>query len=120
MSKNDKDPKNGYPASSLGGFYQVYWYNAQKPLPNGFGATPRPGHYVILANDVTGTMAGKDVHLLSSSDARDLDRKLDDGSPTTGGVIAVGQEKCLKKVGNGYAYTNDNEKKCLSLFVRIR
>ncbi len=120
MNKNDKDPKNGYPASSLGGFYQVYWYNAQKPLPNGFGATPRPGHYVILANDVTGTMVGKDVHLLSSSDARDLDRKLDDGSPTTGGVIAVGQENCLKKVGNGYAYTNDNEKKCLSLFVRIR
>ena len=120
INKNDQDPKNAYPVSALGGFYQVYWHNAQKPLPNGFGSNPRQGTYIILANDVTGTMTGKDVHLLSSSDARDLDRKLDDGSPNTGSVIAVGQEDCLTKVENGYAYTNDNEKKCLSLFVRIR
>lgn len=110
-----------YPASPIGGGLQVYSFKGDESLPHAFEKTKaRKGTYLILTNDVNGDFSSKDAHFLTSEQAARLDRKLDDGMPLSGSVIAVGHKECLQNDTN-YMVMKDDEKgkKCFSLFIRI-
>ena len=123
-SKKIKKINEAYPTSALGGVFQVYLHNGTKPLPYSFkGSKARKGLYALLTNDASGDIKSKNSHFLTANQAALIDRKLDDGLPLTGAVIAAGSDKCIKKAESSLVYANANandKKPCLSLYVRMQ
>ena len=106
--------------SPIGGGFQVFSYDGESDMPHVFeGAQPRKGHYLILTNDVSGDLSDGDGHLLTSQQAEWLDKKIDNGNPLTGTVIASGRKECLEKGDDTLLYRKISEDKCLSLYIRL-
>ena len=59
------------------------------------------------------------AHILTSYQARMIDRKLDDGDPLTGSVIAAGKLECLNTEEGHMTYKNNSEP-CFSLYIQLR
>jgi hypothetical protein len=109
------------PSSPLGGGFQIFdLTNMNQDPPHSFeGTKARKGRYILLTNDPSGTLEAENAHFLTSHQAKEIDRKLDDGAPLTGSVIAAGNNACLEKSNTiGTTYTDGNEP-CLSLYIRI-
>jgi len=49
-----------------------------------------PGHYVVITDDIDANNAAGNAYRLSATQAAQIDRKMDDGRPTTGTVQADG------------------------------
>ena len=82
--------------------------------PNiGLLANPRTGHYLSLV--ATGTAAGD---ILQPLEAARIDRKLDDGLPTTGSAGANGATPADCGTGAGYVESNQGDE--CHFFVRIQ
>lgn len=108
-------------ASPLDGGFHVYTYNGEGNLPQTFEKTKaRKGLYLILTNDLHGDFSNKDSHFLTVEQAARLDRKIDDGMPLTGSIIAAGKKECIEEKAGIIVYKEDRIGPCLSLFVRIQ
>ncbi len=77
----------------------------------GLLATPRSGHYLSVVQ--SGTAAGLG---LKPIDAARMDRKMDDGDPTTGAAGGGGGATC----GAAGAYDEDNQAQTCTFSVRIQ
>lgn len=68
--------------------------------------------------------AEEDSHVLSSKEAAEIDRKLDDGFPNTGSVQAygnfAGRTDCYNTTSLGYIYDETVEKEGCGLYIKIR
>lgn len=112
-----------FPRADIGGGFQIYATPKSGRLPM---TTPnvnaRPGTYLVLTNDLMGDFSGKDAHFVTPKQAARIDRKMDDGMPHTGSVIAVGNERCLITKHQQKQYDDNGlnaDKPCFSLFIRI-
>ena len=84
--KNEKNPGQSYPESSLGGYFTVQ----HNPSSN----NSRPGHWLVLSGNREGT-----TKLLTPQTARALSHLMEDTSPNSGDVQAdspPGGSKCLQ------------------------
>ena len=76
------------PAAKMGGGFWI-GHTADGTAP---GVTNmRPGHYIIF-NNVVGAVAAASTTGITTTQAAQVDRKLDDGIPQTGDVQATGQD----------------------------
>jgi hypothetical protein len=108
-------------SSPIGGGFQIFYYDGKSNLPHvSENVRPRKGHYIILTNDLSGDLSGRNGHFLTPKQASWIDRKIDDGSPLTGKVIAAGNKACLEKAGGNTSYRQTSDDKCLSLYIRIK
>lgn len=113
---------SAFPASPLGGGFQIYTGDgSQFPVTSEF--TPNAqGLYVVLTNSLNGDFSEPDAHFLTPVQAAQLDRRIDDGQPLTGSIIAVGDPACLKNRNGVLQYNEEDasDKKCLSLYIRLQ
>lgn len=92
---------NGYPVSKLGGFYSV-----SSEIP-GYSGT-----WLILSNGTTDNRTFKG--LLSQEDAYHIDKKNDNGDPSTGEIITL-RAPNMTHIGQKYDIKNKN-KNCIIMF----
>ncbi|MDR0572386.1 MAG: hypothetical protein LBG48_06060, partial [Rickettsiales bacterium] len=64
-----------------------------------------------VVNGVDGAKNAKIKPILDPSIASSIDKKIDDGNPDTGSVIAIGRDQYVCKDANGYV-SNGNDNKC--------
>lgn len=82
----------------------IGYFDGKSSLPDVLGET-KEGHYFFLTST-----SGK-VAFLKTQQAAMLDRKMDDGMPMTGKVIAAGNPNCLsKKMNRASPYITKNSK----------
>jgi prepilin-type N-terminal cleavage/methylation domain-containing protein len=94
-----------FPESKVGGGFRIgYTLDGAITGISAAGATT-PGHYLVLTNEVTADNAADTAYRLSASQAAQIDRKIDDGRPTTGTVQADGSG-CV--ANNDYAEGANN------------
>ena len=94
------EPNNGpvfggvLPAAPVGGGFRI-GHRANQAL-NGIAAAANvtPGHYLVLV-DAPGVTTNGVGARLEAVQAGQIDRKLDDGSPTTGTVVSGGGNSCV-------------------------
>ena len=90
---------------AVGGVFTVGHSNGNvADFPNLRGGTPRFGHYLAIqtANAALGTTNADTA--LTAAVAAQLDRKLDDGRPLTGTVLAAGLPACVVVAGGSTIY----------------
>lgn len=108
---------NALPAAELGGGYMI-GHTASGALTGAVsGTAPRGGHYLSLRSDPGVAIAGSATNaaLLPTQAAR-IDRKMDDGVPGTGTVIAAGTTTCATAT----IYEEDSDALACQLYVRIQ
>ena len=107
------------------GFHAAYSTGGTDPaeLPGLItGNNTRSGHYLALhSSDTAGDEIGSDSPILSPNMAARIDRKLDDGSATTGTILAFGDgtnpELCADDDG---IYAEANTDLDCGLYIRIQ
>lgn len=111
-----------HPAAKIGGGF-VVGYGDGTPSPNSPQAagTGIAGTMLLLVPVATvrpTTVAGTSP--LTSSQAAQIDRKMDDGKPVSGFIQAYGvPESCYADLGQGYAYNEARTSKDCGLFIRL-
>jgi prepilin-type N-terminal cleavage/methylation domain-containing protein len=102
------------PSSSVGGGMVVGHHPTGALGDNG---TPRSGTYVSLrASPEAAEVGAAGAGVITPSQAGRIDRKMDDGSPTTGSVFGQGAALC----GAGQNYNEQVTDNNCNLFVRIQ
>ncbi len=102
----------GLPAARVGGGLTAGFTAGGAAL--GLNNQPRGGHYITVQG-ATGLADGANTGALTASQAARMDRKMDDGSPSTGSVFANGGATC----GAAAIYAEANDVKGCDLYVRI-
>lgn len=113
---------SAFPSSQLGGGFQVYHGDGGPFLASTENTPKAQGLYVLLSNSLNGDLSEDDAHFLTPVQAAQLDRRMDDGQPLTGSIIAVGDPACLEKRNGVLQYNEEStsDKKCLSLYIRLQ
>jgi prepilin-type N-terminal cleavage/methylation domain-containing protein len=106
----------GLPKSDVGnGGFQVGYHDADAVGALGTLTNAASGHYLSLRGIPTNpTTPGA----MTTRDAARIDRKVDDGSPDTGGT-GVDQAACMVAGGGGQIYHEANETVLCSLYTRL-
>ncbi|MBL1146520.1 MAG: hypothetical protein HND56_05255 [Pseudomonadota bacterium] len=113
---------SAFPSSPLGGGFQIYdGDDSQFPAASEY-APKANGVYAILSNSLNGDLSEPDAHFLTPIQAAQLDRRIDDGQPLTGSIIAVGDPVCFTHRNGVFQYDEEGagDKKCLSLYIRLQ
>ena len=97
----------GLPAASIGGGIGIGYHNTGTL---GLNTAPRAGHYLTIQ----GSPAALGTDALTPSEAARIDRKLDDGSPTTGAVF--GDDAAC---GAGTNYVENTPDDACEIFIRL-
>jgi len=101
------------PAASIGGGYMV-GYVSSSVAPTGFTqAEFRPGHYLVLTGQIADVADGTGV--VNPAQAARIDRKIDDGRSTGGGVVSGTTAACR----DGDGYNEDNPNQLCNLAIRV-
>lgn len=98
-----------------GGFWIGYTNNGSA---NGGVANMRAGHYLVLngtTDAVTNVTGG-----VTASQAAQIDRKIDDGNPTSGGVQATTGRNCRVGAGANARYNESVEDSSCSVYIRAQ
>ena len=85
-------------------------------------ANPRSGHYIVLRADAA-TAASNASAILTPLQAARVDRKMDDGQPNVGTVVAIGTTGATNCASAGAAagtYSETNAADSCSLAIRIQ
>jgi hypothetical protein len=82
------------PSASTGGGFVVGYADGTPPKGFPGGAEGPVGHVLMLIQDLTDGNDIKTLPLLVKRAAQ-FDRRMDDGMPTTGSVVAYGEESCF-------------------------
>jgi prepilin-type N-terminal cleavage/methylation domain-containing protein len=79
------------PAGNVGGGFFIGYHQGGAQLPGQqAGPNPRGGHYISLSGDPGGNVGSSSISdVISASQAARIDRKVDDGTPGTGSVVAA-------------------------------
>ncbi len=116
------DPNGGpiwggqYPAAKMGGGFHVGFLTGLAAPPALLGATlPTAGHYLALHNAPAGAVAAGTAGLTPNQAFR-IDRKMDDGVPTTGTIRGMGAAAC----GAATGYAEDQPSQSCGLYIRIQ
>ncbi|MES2729834.1 MAG: prepilin-type N-terminal cleavage/methylation domain-containing protein [Pseudomonadota bacterium] len=115
---------NSDPAAAIGGGYVISYLGTPVfPLPYITATQPRDGHYLALVSRADGIQVTTTT--MTPPVAERLDRKIDDGKPNTGGMVAIGialagsQQCATSTAASGlYASTVSNEN--CGAFIRMR
>lgn len=110
----------GLPAAEAGGGFIVGYAGAIAGLTGISAATINSGHYLALVNvPATGVAASNANAALRPTQAARIDRKLDDGMPNAGSVLAAGAAACA---GNAIAstYVESNGTMECQLYLRVQ
>ena len=122
----DADPVNDlawgetHPAGKLGGGFEMF-YDAWMGAGGGGGGanTTFSAHVMRLSNrGLTGVAGGIGTSVVSPLRAAQMDRKVDDGDPNSGSVLAVYGNEIYDgcKDADGYQ-SQDRQKNCTMFFV---
>ena len=108
------------PSAKLGGGFEFYYDSAMGSGGGGGGAdTTFSAHIFRLSNNgLTGNVGGRGTSVVSPLRGFQMDRKVDDGDPNSGSVLAMyGTEEVPGcKDANGYL-AQERQKNCTMFFV---
>ena len=79
---------------------------------------PRFGHYLAIQSPVQAIGDGGE-RVLNASTAGRIDRKLDDGQPNTGTVVAAGARQCATATDNTGIYQESYTQTLCAIYSRI-
>ncbi len=112
------------PVASVGGGF-VISYLGTSPFPLAYIATtpPRDGHYLALVSRPDGIQIT--TVTMTPAVAQRLDRKLDDGRPNTGGMVAIGtaragSQQCATAATAAGEYATTVAVENCGAFIRMR
>lgn len=106
-----------FPSASVGGGYIIG--GTQAGAATGFRGTElRVGHYLVL-NGSTGAAANDSGALTPSQGAR-IDRKMDDGDPSTGGVVGDSTADNCRLAGTEAVYQESSTAATCALAIRVQ
>lgn len=104
--------------NGLGGHIIPFYHDGKDALPlvnNGFSSGE--GHYLVLLKN---NQIDEDAYFLRAQQAGRIDRKLDDGAPDTGTIIAATTEQCIKLNNKGKPiYNEEYSKPCAFLYFKM-
>ncbi len=104
------------PSAETGGGFTVGFVNGAIA---GAAGTPVAGHYLGLRLEPNTAMGAATSLALTPTQAARIDRKLDDGVPTTGGTIAMGTQGAAT-CWNGTLYMEAQQGVLCSLLIRVQ
>ena len=105
------------PTASVGGGFTV-GYTDGGLVPNGFTAAEmRPGHYIVLMGQAIAVAAA--TGKLTPVQAATIDRKMDDGLPNQGGVVAQTAAGECRAAGAAVYDESLNNQQC-AIAIRIQ
>lgn len=107
------------PAAQLAGGYTVGYSNAGALTGMVTAVAPRGGHYLVITNSTTSSVAAATAPLLASQVAR-IDRKMDDGAPNTGIIIVAGNTGCASTTTVAATYVENFANAECTLFARLQ
>lgn len=81
------------PEAAIGGGYTIGWSTGAAGPGALAGTTFRPGHYLALTSGPAAVAAASGI--IAPNQAAQIDRKIDDGVPTTGTILGTGVAGCL-------------------------
>ena len=102
------------PEAKIGGGFWIGYTN--NGTASGGVTAMRAGHYLVMNGTtaaVTNTTGG-----VTASQAAQIDRKLDDGDPTSGGVQSTTGRNCRVGAGVNARYNESNENTSCSVYIR--
>lgn len=98
-----------------GAFYAAgFWAGGNQPPSRGLGGNWKSGHYIAVTNAAGGIMQ---PIVFDGSTAARIDRKMDDGNPSTGSVRGAGGGACLG--GRLNIYDEDGRQANCGLYIRL-
>lgn len=103
--------QSSYPDFNLGGKIRMGVISGAQ---TGAIAAIPAGHYMAVGNGG----AALSTATLDAGDLANIDRKLDDGLPNTGSVMAVGAAACTSGTGVGDTYSEQTNPASCGLFLR--
>lgn len=103
-----------YPSTSVGGGFHIGYNSDGADLDNYLGSTGRGGHYLALHATADGGVNGTGV--INPTTAARIDRKLDDGNPLAGSVLAAGASDCI----DSDIYKEADDIVSCNLYIRIQ
>ena len=121
-----------HPATPLGGTWNFGYSDGAAILTGQTGAAgllPLPGHYVVTASAVgavaSNATPGANTLIFSPAQAASIDRKIDDGVPNAGSVMAAGTgAAAITSCANGTAiadtYREANTANNCGLYVKVQ
>lgn len=102
-------------AAKIGGFLYIGEVLGSASYHRGSGTAFTPGGmYVSQTHNINANPRSGRVN--TPSETARLDRKIDDGTPGTGSLLAAGQETCV----NGRNYRENNTEKLCAFLYKIR
>lgn len=112
------------PNSNIGGGFTIGYHGGGAAL-NGQvagGPDPRGGHYLAMTGLPTADVGAANSGVLNASELARIDRKLDDGSPVTGSVLAVveGGGECTVDDGGTEIYDEANNPAGCAMYLRVQ
>ena len=112
----------GLPKAAIGGGIFLGFYNGTGGLPGSTGgaAVPRAGHYLSLTADPGINVGAAGSAVLRATQAARIDRKMDDGAPESGTVIAASDGTCFVTSGATTIYDEAVDAQACALHVRIQ
>ena len=87
-------------------------------LPQTFDPSLKNGNSYYLS--ITGKEKEDGNVFFSASQAEYIDRKLDDGFPNNGRILAAGDRKCLDARDNQVIYRDENSEECAFLYFKLK
>lgn len=102
-------------AAKMGGYLYVGEIRGNVSHHRGSGTAFTPGG-IYVGQSLSHLHNPRSGRVLTPSEAARLDRKIDDGVPGTGSLLAAGQETCV----NGRNYRENNAEKLCAFFYKIR
>ncbi len=107
-----------------GGFLITYLGTSPFPLPYISATAPRDGHYLALVSDPASGIQVTST-TMTPTIAQRLDKKLDDGKPNTGGVVAIGialagSQQCATSTAATGEYATTVGVQTCGAFIRMR
>lgn len=109
---------DNFPAAKIAGGFHIAQFNVPAA-----GSTPAiSGLYLILrnaANTFANVVEGEGVSAISPTRAAQIDRKMDDGQPNIGDVIARGTN-CASNTDVNGTYNETQEQRNCNLMIRVQ
>ncbi len=110
----------GFPAASIaGGFGIGFAADADGMTGETANAVVRGGHYIAMYAAPATAIGAIGNASLSATQAARIDRKMDDGMPKTGSVLAGGPTACAEEDA-GSPYLEATDAVACNLFIRIQ
>ncbi len=108
------------PAAEIGGGFVVGYAGVVADLAGAGPATINSGHYLSLRNTAGTAVANTNANApIRPTQAARIDRKLDDGAPNSGSVLAAGPAACATAGVNGTYVENTGTVQC-QLYLRVQ